>query len=337
MHAVELTDLVKQYPNGPIAVNRVTLTVAEGEILVLAGESGCGKSTLLRLIAGLEDPTDGAVALFGTTVGDRRSVVPPEARAVGMVFQDHALFPHLRVRGNVAFGLRGLAGDVRDRRVSDALGLVGLPDLGDRFVHELSGGQRQRVALARALAPEPRLLLLDEPLSSLDERLRVDLRDEIAALLRARETTAIWVTHRADDAMAVADRAAVLRGGHLAQLGAPEALYRAPSSRYVARLFGDVNALDRELAAALAPDTVTGRGEQTWLVRPEGLRLEPSAGLVGEVRARRFRTGGYLLDVALDRGGTVRVACEAARAAPVHARVNVSADADALHPVSDEP
>jgi iron(III) transport system ATP-binding protein len=324
---VTLDAVVKTYAKGPTAVDRVSLEVAEQEIVALVGESGCGKSTLLRLIAGLEEPTDGLVSLFGQPVADKHAVVPPEKRGVAMVFQDHALFPHLSVRDNVAFGLTGLDRAAQDARVQEALGLVGLPALGQRYIHELSGGQRQRVALARALAPEPKLLLLDEPLSSLDERLRASLRDEIAALLRARKTTAVWVTHRAEDAMAVADRTAVLLDGELVQLDTPEGVYCRPATHYVARLFGEVNALDASVASAL---TGTPCDEATtWLVRPEGLRL--GSGATGEVVARRLRGSSYVVSVRVG-GAVVKVAAALREAPTVGAQVAVSAVEDALRP-----
>ena len=327
MPAVTTQGLVKRFRGGVVAVDGVNLTVEPGEILALVGASGCGKSTLLRLVAGLETPTDGRVSLFDRPVADRTHSVPPEARGVGMVFQEHALFPHLRVAANVAFGLRDLPASERAQRVEESLQRVGLPQLGGRYIHELSGGQRQRVALARALAPEPRLLLLDEPMSSLDERLRGTLRDDIASLLRARQTTAIWVTHRAEDALAVADRAAVLEAGRLVQLGRADELYRRPASAYVARLFGEVSQLESATAALLAPD-LEGASAAHYLVRPESLRLA-SDGAPGTVAHCRYRGGGWRVEVSLDDGSRVLVDCGAA---PVTGtRVHVRASADDLH------
>jgi ABC-type Fe3+/spermidine/putrescine transport system ATPase subunit len=330
VNAIELHDLVKQYRNGPRAVAGVDLSVAPKEIVSLVGASGCGKSTLLRLIAGLEEPTDGTVALFGEPVADRRYAVPPERRGVAMVFQDHALFPHLRVRDNVAFGLTHLDRATRDARVADALALVGLPDVGGRFIHELSGGQRQRIALARALAPEPRILLLDEPLSSLDEQLRASLRDEIAQLLRQREATAMWVTHRAEDALAVGDRAVVMSGGHVVQVGTPEALYREPRTAYVARLFGESNTVDAQTASALSPAGWSADGATSWLVRPDGLTFA-SDGLAGEVRARRLAGPTYMVEVRAATGAVLRASAPSAPA--IGSAVHLRAAPGALHPL----
>lgn len=310
MTAIQIRGLGKVYRGGTRALQTVDLDVSEGEVVAVVGESGCGKSTMLRVVAGLEDATEGTVALFDHPVTSPQGTVPTEQRGVAMVFQDHALFPHLRVHANVAFGLRGMPGDEKQARVSEALALVGLPDLGNRYIHELSGGQRQRVALARALAPAPRIVLLDEPLSSLDERLRGALRDDILRLLRARGTTALWVTHRAEDALTVADRAVVLESGVVAQIGAPEALYHQPVSRYVARMFGPVNAIPAETAQRMGV-----RGDATpdghHLVRPEALELHPD-GVAGVVAARRYRGTGYMAEVTLQDGATVLVATGAA-------------------------
>lgn len=305
MAAVEINGATKVYAGGVQALAGVDLAVDEGEILAVVGESGCGKSTLLRVIAGLEEATQGTVRLFGDSVSGPGFSVPAEHRGVAMVFQDHALFPHLRVAANVAFGLRGLPRAEQDRRVAEALTLVGLPDLGGRWVHALSGGQRQRVALARALAPGPRVLLLDEPLSSLDERLRGTLRDDIARLIRARGTTTLWVTHRAEDALTVADRAAVFESGHLRQLDSPAVLYRRPCSRSVARLFGPVNSVPEATARALSEDPSL---EGPHLVRPEGLVLGED-GVPGMVTDQRFRGADHIVTVALAGGTTVDVAC----------------------------
>jgi iron(III) transport system ATP-binding protein len=224
------------------AVDHVSLSIAPGEILCLLGPSGSGKSTLLRLLAGLERPTAGRVVLDGLEVAGPRTFVEPERRRVGMVFQDYALFPHLTVAANVAFGLRGLDRAEVRTRVDTLLTLVGLADRRDSYPHMLSGGERQRVALARALAPRPHVLLMDEPFSGLDSRRRDQVREETRAILRATGTTTLLVTHDATEAMRFGDRIALIDEGRLVQIGRPDELYRTPAADLAARAFGDVNA-----------------------------------------------------------------------------------------------
>jgi len=240
---LKLSGLTKVYRSGVVALADVDLTAAPGEVLAVAGESGCGKTTLLRLVAGLEVPDSGEIRLDGRVVAGAGTWVPPESRGVGMVFQDFALFPHLRVVDNVAFGLAHLPRKERRPRAEAFLEMVGLAGYGERFAHQLSGGQRQRVALARALAPGPRILLLDEPFSNLDAPLKSVLRDELGDVLRAAGTTAILVVHDADDVLVLADRVAVMRAGKVTQVGQPDEVYRHPANEYVARLFGEANVL----------------------------------------------------------------------------------------------
>lgn len=233
-------DLVVRYPGAGrgapavTAVDGVTLDVPVGEVLALLGPSGCGKSSLLRAVAGLEPPASGAVTWDGVDL----AAVPVHRRGFGLVFQDGQLFPHRDVAGNVAYGLRGLPRDARAARVAELLDLVGLPGYDRRPVTTLSGGERQRVALARSLAPRPRLLLLDEPLSALDRSLRERLADDLRRALVATGTTALFVTHDQDEAATVADRVAVLSAGRLLQVDAPEALWRRPATREVAEFLG---------------------------------------------------------------------------------------------------
>ncbi len=244
MKALELHGLTKTFPGMERpAVRDVSLQVAEGEILSLVGASGSGKTTLLRMIAGLEVPTSGSITIAGRTVCDDRSFTPPERRGASLVFQDYALFPHLTVARNVAYGLRRLSRGERKARIREVLELVGLEELEDRYPHELSGGQQQRVALARALAPRPAILLLDEPFSNLDRVLKARIREEVGELIRRAGTTAIFVVHDCEDALALGDRIAVLRDGELWQVGTPRELYAAPRDEYVAAFFGEVNLL----------------------------------------------------------------------------------------------
>jgi iron(III) transport system ATP-binding protein len=225
---------------GRRVVDGVDLRLAEGELLALVGPSGCGKSTLLRAIAGLE-PADGVVRLRGVDV----TALPAEKRRIGLVFQDHALFPHLRVEQNLLFGARDLPRRDRDRLVGELLELVRLPGIARRYPHELSGGEQQRVALARALAPSPSVVLLDEPFASLDASLRDELRGDVVAALRARSTSAILVTHDRDEALLLGDRVAVMRDGRVLQVDAPDQVYEQPVSRFVAGFIGDAAFLPR--------------------------------------------------------------------------------------------
>ncbi len=263
------------------ALAGVSLTVAAGEVVCLLGPSGSGKSTLLRLIAGVERPTQGRIVIDGIEVAGPRAFIAPERRAVGMVFQDFALFPHLTVIENVAFGLKGLSKADSATRVSAMLARVGLTRYAHSYPHMLSGGERQRVALARALAPSPRILLMDEPFSSLDGRLRDHVRQETMDILRETRTTTIVVTHEPDEALRIADRIALLREGTLEQVGTPQELYTRPATMFAARFFSDVNELpgtyrDGRIETALgtftAPVPPSSRAARVC-IRPEHLRI----------------------------------------------------------------
>jgi iron(III) transport system ATP-binding protein len=224
-------------------VNALSLTVEAGRIFALLGPSGCGKTTTLRLIAGFETPDRGSIEIRGQPMSVPGRAVPPEARGVGMVFQDYALFPHLGVGDNVAFGLGRLDRPARARRVAEVLELVGLGGLAERYPHELSGGQQQRVALARALAPAPALICLDEPFSNLDADLRAVMREEIGKILRLTGTTAVFVTHDQQEAFTLADAVGVLNAGHLEQVAAPYEVYHHPATRFVAEFVGEADFL----------------------------------------------------------------------------------------------
>ncbi len=277
--AVELTGLRRSY--GPVrALDDLTLRLAPGELVALLGPSGCGKTTALRCLAGLEDPDEGRIEVDGHDL----TRVPTNKRDLGMVFQAYSLFPHMTARQNVEFGLqlRRQGGAQRRDRASEMLDLVGLSTQADRFAHQLSGGQQQRVALARALAIEPQVLLLDEPLSALDAKVRVQLRDEIRRIQLEVGTTTLFVTHDQEEALAIADRVGVMRSGRLEQIAAPEELYSRPVNDFVADFVGVTNRLPgtavAQAATVLGVDVPLLPGSATpgpveVLVRPEHLEV----------------------------------------------------------------
>jgi iron(III) transport system ATP-binding protein len=235
---------------GELAVLKgVSLTVKPGEIVCLLGPSGSGKTTLLRIASGVARPSSGRVLINGEEMAGPRAFVPPERRSVGLMFQDFALFPHLTVEDNVAFGLRGMPAEDARAAARTVLARVGLADYASIYPHTLSGGQQQRVALARAILPRPAVMLMDEPFSGLDVQLREAMQDEMLALLREARATCLMVTHNPDEAMRLGDRIAVMHGGRLVQIGKAEDLYRNPADLFVARLFSEVNEI---------PMTVTG-------------------------------------------------------------------------------
>ena len=247
---LELGGVSKAY-GAVLATRDLELTAFPGELLTVIGPSGCGKSTLLRLVAGLERPTAGTITIAGEVVAGPRGWVPPERRRVGLVFQDHALFPHLDVARNVAFGLDRLPKAERRRRVDEVLELVRLGGLASRYPHELSGGEQQRVALARALAPRPAVVLLDEPFSSLDETLRGQVRADTVAVLRATGTTAVLVTHDQTEALSVGDRVVVMNRGVIEQSDTPVRVFESPATRFVASFMGDAVFLPAHVHDAL--------------------------------------------------------------------------------------
>jgi len=245
MSIIELKNISKQYPGAStFAVDDVSFSLNKGEILALVGESGSGKTTLLRLIAGLEHPSKGEITLSGKTIVKGRKSVPTNKRRTGMVFQDYALFPHLTIFENVAFGLKGLNKKETEERVMETIELTDLQEDVKKYPHQLSGGQQQRVSLARALAPRPDLLLLDEPFSNLDTILRDQVREEVRQIIKSLGITAILVTHDTRDAFATADKIAVMLKGELLQIDTPDTLYNNPNSIYVAELFGKANNLE---------------------------------------------------------------------------------------------
>jgi len=298
-----------------VAVDAVDLEVPAGSFTSLLGPSGCGKTTLLRIIAGLERPDHGTVEVDGRMVDGPSGHVGPEDRSVGMVFQANALFPHLDVGRNVAFGLRDLDREGRGRRVTKVLELVGLAGLERRMPSELSGGQQQRVALARALAPSPSLLLLDEPFSSLDAALRATVREEVRAILKAAGQTALLVTHDQEEALSITDRVGVMFDGRLHQLADPETLYREPASEQVAAFIGDADLIAGQRAASFMVDTPFGRlpttapivtEHVTVVIRPENVELRADDDGPATVRHVTFFGHDTLIEVVLDDGTSLR-------------------------------
>lgn len=257
MPALQINQLHKSYRHGVLPVlEGVDFALGKGQICAIVGESGSGKSTFLKLIAGLEAPDQGTIIIDGKAVSSSGSYVPPEKRQIGFVFQDFALFPHLTVDKNVGFGLpRGKAS--RDR-VEALLGLIGLTGHGAKYPHELSGGEQQRVALARAMAPNPKILLLDEPFSNLDVGIKKAVRAFVFDIIRSSNLTCVFVTHDLDDAMMYADVISILHKGRIEQTGSPEALYANPKNAYIAGFFGDINVLCDKTTKRLGLDVPTG-------------------------------------------------------------------------------
>ncbi len=248
MTRLMVQNLIKRYSQaGYPAVCDISFDLEDSEVLALVGPSGCGKTTTLQLIAGLERPDSGLIQLNGQTVASDTCFVPTERRGVGMVFQDHALFPHLNVFDNIAFGLRTKKQVNINQVVGEMLDLVGLTPLAKRFPHALSGGERQRVALARALAPRPVLVLMDEPFSSLDTDLRQEMREHVRSLLKAIQATAVFVTHDQEEALYMGDRLAVFNHGQIEQLGTPEQIFAASKTRFVAEFMGNSSFLSGEV------------------------------------------------------------------------------------------
>jgi iron(III) transport system ATP-binding protein len=307
---LQLDQITRQFPQTTSpAVSSITLKLQRGDLLGLLGPSGCGKTTLLRLIAGFESPQAGTIELDGRPVAGGGNWVPPERRNIGMVFQDYALFPHLTVADNVAFGLKNQKRKWSKRTssipipictvIKEAIALVGLEGLENRYPHELSGGQQQRVALARALAPQPTIVLLDEPLSNLDVQVRQRLRQEIRTILKETGTTGIFVTHDQEEALSISDYVAVMHQGQIEQLAAAEVVYQKPASRFVAEFVTQANFLlaqrngsvwETEFGCFQIREEEAGdsRSIAHLMIRQEDLKLEPDGAGTVVIRDRQF-------------------------------------------------
>ena len=315
MIAIDLKEISKRYGQ-VVAVKSCDLQVASGEILALLGPSGSGKTTLLRLIAGFERPDEGQILIGDRVVMDlARSVwVRAERRGVGMVFQDYALFPHLTVAGNIRFGLQNTSRKERQRRVDELLELTELLPCSTRYPHELSGGQQQRVALARALAPRPGVVLLDEPFNGLDPELGPQVRREVAQILRRFGTAAILVTHDQEEALGIADRVAVIRGGELQQVGTPEDVYYHPATSFVARFVGQSDfvpgvvsghEVHTEVGVFPCPPNIPP-GPVKVMIRHEAVSSRPG-GILATIEEREFLGGEILYRLRLPSGATIHL------------------------------
>jgi iron(III) transport system ATP-binding protein len=353
---LHLEGITRQFSNTTIAaVADITLMLYQGDILSLLGPSGCGKTTLLRLIAGFEHPQAGSITLAGRTVAGLGTWIPPEKRDVGMVFQDYALFPHLTVAGNIAFGLQhlshkaGLKRVVADR-VAEAIALIGLQGMENRYPHELSGGQQQRVALARALAPRPTLILLDEPLSNLDVQVRLYLRQEVRDILKVTGTSAIFVTHDQEEALAISDQVAVMRQGRIEQLGTPEEIHREPASRFIAEFVTQANFIPAQQQGGLWQTEIghflvepihctckanwevclTESSSGELMIRQEDLILEPDPDGMVVVRDRQFLGREYCYRLQTPSGQKLQAHTPISIQLPIGERVRLLVDNQAL-------
>ncbi len=312
---LRINNLVKSFGTTTV-VKGVNLSFSKGEFVTLLGPSGCGKTTILRMVAGFERPTSGSISVEGTDI----TTLAPNQRQIGMVFQAYALFPNMNVGDNIGFGLK-IAGKGRDEtraRVEEMLKLIGLPGYEKRYPYEMSGGQQQRVALARAIAPSPRMLLLDEPLSALDAKIRVSLREEIRAIQRELGITTLFVTHDQEEALSISDRVVVMNAGHVEQVGAPFEIYNRPATRFVATFVGTLNTI-KAIVANAAEQTVAIDGQVVQLsalppgastghpialtLRPEmitlGARPDANIELTGRVTEAHFLGSVIRLTVAL--------------------------------------
>ena len=356
---LNLEGISKHFPgSSTFALADVSFTLKEGELLGLVGPSGCGKTTLLRIIAGFESPSRGSIELAGRQIAGTNCWVPPEQRHTGMVFQDYALFPHLSIAENIAFGLENKSSQGTKKwwhqaksgrkkikqRVGEVLGLVGLSGLEKRYPHELSGGQQQRVALARALAPQPPLILLDEPLSNLDVQVRQRLRHEIRHILKQTGTSAIFVTHDQEEALAISDTIGVMSQGKLEQIGTPEEIYTQPASRFIAEFVTQANFLPAKREGdywqteigqlnitRVTPD-IYNRGE--LMLRQEDLILQPDEEANVIICDRQFlgREYRYCLETVSGKRLHARTTTDTQLPIGSHVRLSIASQSPQIFP-----
>jgi len=330
---IELEGIFKQYPESETpAVSDISFQVEEGETLALLGPSGSGKTTILRLIAGFEKPDKGRVLLRGRDVCEAGRCLPPEKRGIGMVFQDYALFPHLTVEGNIGFGLRGLKRSKREDKVHEILEMVGLPEFCRRYPHELSGGQQQRIALARALAPDPLLILLDEPFSHLDPDMRTQMRGEVSSILQRAGATAILVTHDHEEAFSMASKIALLNNGQLEQHASPEAIYHTPLSPFVADFVGQADFITgriqgetilSEIGPLQNKTALKDEKEVMLMIRPDDIDLTANPEGMARVVGRQFRGSENLYAILLPSGELVHSSQHSLAVYPLQSRVDI--------------
>ena len=306
--ALRVRDVSKRFDD-VVAVDGVSLDVGRAELLALVGPSGCGKSTLLRMIAGLIPCESGRIELGDVVADDGHRSLPPEQRRVGLVFQEHALFPHLSVAKNIGFGVRTDSGS-RAERVSEMLHLVGLDTYGERYPHELSGGERQRVALARALAPDPALMLLDEPFASLDPNLRAQVRSQVVEVLRSTGTPAVFVTHDQAEALAIGDRIAVMSRGRALQIDDPDTVFHRPVDRFVAGFMGEADFMTVGAFREAVPSEDDGLAEvgegRSVMVRPDDIGFVPDPSGSAQIVLAEFRGSNWCYTLELADGSTLR-------------------------------
>ena len=313
-----------------------------GEIACLLGHSGCGKTTALRAVAGFEQPERGRIALQGRTLSDGRLFVPPHLRRIGMVFQDYALFPHLNVADNIAFGLSGHSAEARKARVAELLALIGLPDYGGHYPHQLSGGQQQRVALARALAPKPELVLLDEPFSNLDADLRARLSKEVRSLLKQENTSALLVTHDQQEAFAMADKIGIMADGRLQQWDTPYNLYHNPATPAIAGFIGQGVLLRGQMSGShcvrlalgefcgVVPHHCQSCREVDVLLRPDDVVHDDNSPVSAEVLDKDFKGSYFIYTLKLDSGETVLAHVPSHHNHPIGSRIGIRLELEHL-------